>query len=136
MWFRGMLSARFDIKTNVLGSGTGEAREGKVLNGVLRVSDDGWRYEADQRHAEILVEGLGLEAASPVGTPGEEEKGWETEANEEKLGPEEARCFRALAARANYLALDRADIQFAVKEICQSMSSPCEGDWGKHENAR
>ena len=33
------------------------------------------------------------------------------------LKGEEARSFRALAARANYLAVDRPDIQFAVKEV-------------------
>ena len=31
-------------------------------------------------------------------------------------------------ARANFLALDRLDIQFAVKEICRAMSSPTEWD--------
>ena len=32
--------------------------------------------------------------------------------------------FRALAARANYLAQDRAEIQFAVKELSRRMSKP------------
>lgn len=40
----------------------------------------------------------------------------------------EAREYRQLAARANYLALDRADIQFAVKEICRGMAAPTVGD--------
>ena len=43
----------------------------------------------------------------------------------------EATRFRAVAARANYLAADRPDIQYAVKEICRSMSKPVEGDWHK-----
>jgi len=34
--------------------------------------------------------------------------------------------FRALAARANYLAQDRIDIQFPAKEVCRFMSSPTE----------
>ena len=33
------------------------------------------------------------------------------------LSPEEATGFRALAARANYLALDRPDVAFATKEL-------------------
>jgi hypothetical protein len=37
--------------------------------------------------------------------------------------------FRALAATANYLAQDRADIQYAAKEICRKMSSPVEHDF-------
>ena len=32
--------------------------------------------------------------------------------------------FRALAARANYLALDRPDIAFAAKELCRQFAQP------------
>jgi hypothetical protein len=37
--------------------------------------------------------------------------------------------FRSIAARGNYLAQDRADIQFAMKEICRSMANPSAEDW-------
>ena len=37
--------------------------------------------------------------------------------------------FRQLAARANNMAMDRADIQFAVKEMCRSMANPTIGSW-------
>ena len=43
------------------------------------------------------------------------------------LGPEQATEYRGLAARMNYLAMDRADIQFATKEICREMSAPTVG---------
>ena len=36
----------------------------------------------------------------------------------------EARKCRAIAARLNYLAPDRVDIQLAVKEAARSMRSP------------
>ena len=32
--------------------------------------------------------------------------------------------FRGIAARANYLAADRPDMQYASKEICRHMSAP------------
>ncbi len=32
--------------------------------------------------------------------------------------------FRSLAARANYMAMDRADIAFAAKELCRRMKAP------------
>ena len=41
----------------------------------------------------------------------------------ELLGPDAA-MYRAMTARANYLAQDRSDIQFAVKELCSKMSKP------------
>ena len=37
--------------------------------------------------------------------------------------------YRALVARANYLAQDCADIAYAVKELCRYMSHPRKCDW-------
>ena len=58
-------------------------------------------------------------------TPGEH-RPWE---EEERFGAElldgpRATEFRGIAARANYLAQDRPDLQFSVKEICRTMSNP------------
>ena len=39
-----------------------------------------------------------------------------------------AQEYRALVARLNYLAMDRADIQYSVKEVCRAMSKPTVGD--------
>ena len=53
------------------------------------------------------------------------------EEEKELLAPKQSKEYRALAARANYLAPDRADIQYAVKEICRGMANPTRGDWRK-----
>ena len=37
--------------------------------------------------------------------------------------------LRSLAARANYLAMDRPDLAFAAKELCRRMSAPLEEAW-------
>ena len=42
------------------------------------------------------------------------------------LSSEQATAYRALAARANYLSLDRPDISFAAKELCLQFSQPTE----------
>jgi len=127
-WLKEKLASRFEIKTTIIGDGKEEEQEGKVLNRIVRVTEQGWEYEADQRHAEIIIEGMKLGEAKSVSTPGgEEEKGWEEEEDSEELDPEGATRFRAMAARANYLALDRADIQYAVKELCRCMSKPTVG---------
>ncbi len=39
--------------------------------------------------------------------------------------------YRAIAARANYLARDRADVLFAAKEFSRFMSKPEAEDWSK-----
>jgi hypothetical protein len=41
----------------------------------------------------------------------------------------EAKEYRAVVARLNYMASDRPDIQFAVKEAARNMSSPRKSDW-------
>ena len=42
----------------------------------------------------------------------------------ELLDAEQSTTYRALAARANYLALDRPDIGYATKELCRQFQSP------------
>ena len=51
--------------------------------------------------------------------------------NQQRLDDRDARKYRELAARANYLAQDRMDIQFATKEICRGMCNPTKGDLKK-----
>ena len=128
--FAVLLEKIFEVKKNLLGRGGGEEqREGRVLNRVICVTEAGWEYEPDQRHAELIVEMMQLKDANPVSTPGEDEKRWEEEENRVPLAEEKARRFRQVAARANYLASDRPDIQYAVKEICRQMAFPTEGGW-------
>ena len=109
----------------------GEVQEAKVLNRVIRIDKEGWSYEADQRHAYLLIDQLHLQGAKSVSTPGEGEKPWLEDKNGEFLRGKAATEFRAMAARANYLAQDRSDIHFAVKEICRTMASPTKGDVAK-----
>ena len=44
------------------------------------------------------------------------------------LSDEQATNFRALAARANYLALDRPDLAYASEELCRAFSRPTTSD--------
>jgi len=63
------LEGRFEIKTSVIGTGVGEVQEARVLNRIIRITSNGWEYEPDQRHAEMIVEQLGLKEAKAVETP-------------------------------------------------------------------
>lgn len=121
-WLRSGMECRFEIKTQMLGQRY--AKGGKVLNRILRVTPEGWEYEADQRHGEFIVQALGLEGAKGVTSPGEEAKAWLELEDAKLLDTTKASEYRALEARANYLASDRPDIQYAVKEICRTMSQP------------
>ena len=44
------------------------------------------------------------------------------------MTPKEQSLYRAITARVNFLAMDRADLQFASKECSRHMSSPKNGD--------
>ena len=44
------------------------------------------------------------------------------DADDPPLGPEEARLYRGIAARLNYIAPDRPDIGYAVKESARAMA--------------
>ena len=100
----------------------------RVLNRIVEWTPKGITYEADQRHAEIICRDLGLkEKSKGVSTPGVKPKANTKE--EKELNPSQATQFRAMVARANYLAQDRPDIQFATKELCREMSKPRERSW-------
>ena len=105
----------FEISTQVVGMGKCETREGKVLNRIIRVDKDGWFFEADQRHAEIIVKHMRMEEAKASATPGEDAKPWEEEEDSVELSQPDASTYRGVAARANYLAPHRADVRFATK---------------------
>ena len=102
-----------------------------MLNRIIRWTEDGWEIETDQRHADIIVHELGLSDSKPVATPGETESKQEEGEDQELLDSATATRYRALAARANYLAGDRTDLVYAVKQICRSMASPTVGAWKK-----
>ena len=86
-------------------------------------------YVADHRHAELIIKHLGLrgEKATAVTTPGQN-KTKEVDGYDEEILQEEATQYRALTARAMFLAHGRTDIGFAVKELSRRMSKPRQQD--------
>ena len=93
----------------------------------MRWIEEGYEYEADTKHRKDILEmtGLGEESKGVVGAA-VKEKGDEGE-DAEELMDEDKTEYRGAAAKLNYLGLDRSDIQYAVKEICQGMSKPTVG---------
>ena len=77
------------------------------------------------RHVEQIVRDLDLLGAKSVTTPGVKPT-FEQACHSPTLPQSKLSPFRSVAARANYLAMDRPDIQFAAKEVCRWMSAPTE----------
>ena len=77
-------------------------------------------YQHDPRHVDIQVESLGLEDGNAVQTPTiddvkDESPAW--------LDSEQISKYRLHVVRCLFLNQDRANITFAVNELCQGMSS-------------
>ena len=105
--------------------------EAKILNRIVRRTDAGYEMEADPRHAELIVEQVTKDGARTTTTPGNSQTKDEDE--EKELVGEQATQYRALAARCNYLSMDRPDMQFAVKEACREMAKPTVSAWSRLE---
>ena len=128
-WLESEMQAHYELTIQPrLGPGDGDAKEAIVLNRVIRWTDQGIEYEADPRQSEKLVTECGMAGTNSVATPGvrlsfdQLEKDTELPANLHT-------AFRGSAARANYLAADRLDCQFAAKEICRWMAKPTRAAW-------
>ena len=103
----------------------------KVLSRVIRVTEDGWEYEGDQRHGEILVRETGMTSSKGAATPGVDYKEEEEEESQKELDAQDSTMYRGMAARSNYMSLDRMDLAYASKEVSRGMSKPTEGDLQK-----
>ena len=125
-----MLAQMFEIKVNIIGNISGCTHEMKVLNRMIAWTREGIRYIPDGKHAEKVIQELGLEEAKGVGKPMADDISSDS-SYDYALSMSEARLFRSLAARCNYMAQDRPDLQVAVKGVCKSMSSPSAADWAK-----
>ena len=70
------------------------------------------------RQRTLLDEGVQL-----VSTPGVKDTRVQLDEDKELLA-EKTTPYRAVVARANYLSVDRPDVQFASKEVRRWMSAP------------
>jgi len=127
------MSKWYEIKIRgVLGDDDGDDKELTILGRNISWRDGTIKYEADMKHAEVIIEEMGLGDCSKVlDAPIENLKPEDLEEEEqgELMDGVDATKFRGLAARANYLSLDRVEVQFAAKEICRKMSRPKKHHW-------
>ena len=122
---------RLEVKSQIIGHGATDMQEGRVLNRIMRVVPSGWEFEGDQRHAEVITSTLNLEASKAVATRGEDaKKEKEEELHFTLLGSAEELMFLAIGRNSNFFDARQArHIQYAVKELCRTMSAPTMGHW-------
>lgn len=111
-----------------------DAKEGKFLRRKVRQTSEGWEYEADDWHARKLLEryGLSTEDAKGAATPGVkqeyDEAVFKDDAERDEYDPplegSEIKEHRGGVGTAGFLAGDRTDIKYPVKEVQRDGARP------------
>ena len=151
--FKEQLAKEWKIKHTHIGEAEHLGKHMRVLNRIVRIHPRrGITIEPDPRHAEILIRDLDGDSGRLVTTPmtkdgikesvesitedvyekarnGKIKGGSNRTSDCDELDDAQITRYRALVARANYLAVDRGDIAFCVKELARCMSSPSRQDW-------
>lgn len=75
-WMKEKLQKRFEIRTTTVGTSEeeGEVKEARILNRIIRATDNGSGYEADHRQSDLIVEETGAEKRSAPTHPGVEKQ--------------------------------------------------------------
>ena len=101
-----------------------------IVNRCVEWRSDGIHYEPDPRHAEIIIDEMGVQNSSPVVLPGIKTSIIPQE-DYPVPKPELATRFRRVIARANFQSKDRIEIQYATKEFARGMATPRQSHYEK-----
>ena len=117
------LQRSYQLKVRaILGDDVRDEKTVVILNRKLVWKENCIEYEATNSMLRSTSKGLN--------TPSIWDDSGNHNEDDECLNPQEVKKFRGLVARANNLAQDRPDIQFATKEACKCMSKPTRRCWG------
>ena len=125
-----MMGEWFEIKVKgVLGPEDKDMKEIVILGRLVRWTEDGVEFEADPRHRKALMDHFGFEEGVKGAAVNGDKERKEEEGDEDDMEREEAKTFRGLVARMNYLAQDSQDLQYPAKEVSREMARPKRGAW-------
>jgi hypothetical protein len=128
LWLEAEFKKEFEVKTQgILGPKPHHSKSARVLGRLVTFTDQGLEYEADPRHAEIMVAECGLAFPGRAITPGVNRPLQEKASA--KLTAADATAYRSISMRGQYLSTDRPDISFSTKELARSLQQPDEEDW-------
>ena len=147
---RKVLEAEYEVKSQTCGPWVDTDKSMRVLGRVISSTSEGIGYEADPRDIEAAIAAYDLQDCKSISTPWaadpktehgdlnlrrcmaethrSEEVLWKEHEESETVEFDRMNTFQSVAARLNYLCLDRTDVQFAVKEMMRRMSGPKEAD--------
>ena len=100
-WLQEAIKQRFDVQVRGrIGPAEGDDKSMRILNRIVEWAEEGIRYEADQRHAEVIIKRLGVSGKSKkLSAPAVKAEAVEEE-DKRYLSREAATQYRARVARA------------------------------------
>ena len=113
----------------MLGSEEKDDKEIVLLGRRVRWTSKGIEFESDPRHREAVLEYFGFDKETRVLTHNGDKDEKDEECELEDLERTEAKEFRSLSARMNFMGQDGPDLQFPVKGCSKEMASPKIGSW-------
>ena len=121
-FFESCLKKRYQYKMRGrIGPRSTDSRECRVLNRYIRWPEGrDPEYEADPRHAQVILRDLGIEGGKEVTSPIVKRDLH----NDGELKGKDCTTFRSLTMRGSYLGQDRYDLQHAIKELATEMKTP------------
>ena len=94
------------------------------LGRTITWTEDGYTWEPDEKHAQVLIRTLGLEQCKPSATPYCQECKDMLQQDDHELSELEICTHRGHVARVVYLAQDRMDLSVSVCLLASSMANP------------
>jgi hypothetical protein len=130
LWVKGLMEAWYEVKTRgIFGPEEGDDKEIVILGRIVKVEEWGYSYQADRKHRDLVLEHFGFQGESRSSVMNGDREDKEEEWEREVLDKEEAKLYRGVVARLNYLGQDCPDLQFAVKQCSRDMANPKRGSW-------
>ena len=69
-WLRREIDKESEIKGDTIDTRPGEKTECEFLGRTIRVTEEGYEYEGNQKHARILLEEWGMDSSRSLSSPG------------------------------------------------------------------
>ena len=99
----------------------------KFLGELLIKTEQGFQVKPLPKLFDSLLSSAGMGSCAPVHTPGVRSES-RVPNEEPKLGPAEHKQYRTVVGKLMFLASERPDVQFCVKECDRGVQSPSARD--------
>ena len=131
-WITELIKTWFEIKVRAtLGPDDEDDKKVVILGRTLRCKTWGIEWEADPKHRRVVLEYFGLKEDHSDGLSynGDMDRKEDADYEREEVDKYEAKVFRGLVARINFLSQDCPELQYPAKELSREMNKPKVGSW-------